>query len=355
MSSSRTDAIRHFGSARAYKRLTIGQALEAAPVAVRNGLAPEDLHWIKRFADVPAREAAKRLAVRSRDNPDGLLPPDPSAAPAASAPATTAQTWPKITHLVGDEVLVEDAEGWRLWLAQVPTPEAASDQEDAEGLSPYDFEVTLHDPEGATVFARMGLSGDEHGDYWEWASDSGFEVGDATAFLRRVERLVEAAESAAESEAERKASSRHVVHKLTLRLPGDVVQALREIAEPWGLSARTTEIVRLHVEIIRTSTPEFALNEWSAICDALNGWALLGGDAMGATSAWMNVHDAATGDALGEKWEIDAFALAHRMRDLPYPAAVAVCEVVRRFWASPRLNRLGSRELLLSVGARLAG
>jgi hypothetical protein len=350
MSSSRTDAIRHFGSARAYKRLTIGQALEAAPVAVRNGLAPEDLHWIKRFADVPAREAAKRLAVRSRDNPDGLLPPDPSAAPGASAPATTAQTWPKITHLVGDEVLAEDSEGWRLWLAQVPTPEAANDQEDAEGLPQHQLEVTLHDPAGATVFARMGLSGDAHGEYAHWASDHGFEVGDAPGFVRRVERLVEAAESAAD----RKASSRNEVHKLTLRLPGDVVQALREIAEPWGLSARTTEIVRQHVEIMRGSTPEFALNEWCAICDALNGWALLGGGAMGATSAWMNVHDAATEDDLGEKWEIDAVALSHKMRELPYPAAVAVCEVARRFWASPRLNRLDRKELLLAVGARLS-
>jgi hypothetical protein len=351
MSSSRTDAIRHFGSARAYKRLTIGQALEAAPVAVRNGLAPEDLHWIKRFADVPAREAAKRLAVRSRDNPDGLLPEGgTSAAPAATAVATTAQTWPKVQYLVGDEVLVEDSDGWRLWFAQAAAAEAGNDQDDTESLPQRQVEVTLHDPAGETVFARMGLSGDAHGDYLVWASNGGFEVGDATAFVRRVERLVDAAEAAAD----RKASSRDEVRKLTLRLPGDVVQTLREIAEPWGLSARTTEIVRQHVEIMRTSTPEFALHEWCAICDALNGWAAFDADAMGVTTAWANIHDAATGDGLGEKWGIDAIALAVKVRELPYPAAVAVCEIARRFWASPRLNRLGNRELLLSVGARLS-
>jgi hypothetical protein len=151
--------------------------------------------------------SAKRLAVRSRDNPDGLLPPDPSAAPGASAPATTAQTWPKVTHLVGDEVLVEDSEGWRLWLAQLPTPEAGNDQDDTESLPQRQVYLTLHDPAGETVFACIGLSGDAHGDYLVWASNEGFEVGDATAFVRRVERLVEAAEAAAD----RKASSRDEV------------------------------------------------------------------------------------------------------------------------------------------------
>jgi hypothetical protein len=72
MSAARQDAINHFG-ARKYAKMTIGQAFEAAPAAVRNGLHPQDHDWIKRFSEVPAREAGARLAVRSRGNPDGVI------------------------------------------------------------------------------------------------------------------------------------------------------------------------------------------------------------------------------------------------------------------------------------------
>ena len=71
MSAARHDAIKHFG-ARKYADMTIREAFEAAPVAVRNGLAAQDHQWIKRFGDVPAHKARERLAIRSRANPDGL-------------------------------------------------------------------------------------------------------------------------------------------------------------------------------------------------------------------------------------------------------------------------------------------
>ena len=71
MSAARHDAIKHF-SVRKYAEMTIREAFEAAPVAVRNGLAAQDHQWIKRFGDVPAHKARERLAIRSRANPDGL-------------------------------------------------------------------------------------------------------------------------------------------------------------------------------------------------------------------------------------------------------------------------------------------
>lgn len=73
MSMSRNAAIQHF-TARKYAGLTIAQAYEAAPPAARNGLAIEDAHWIKRFPEVPASEAVKRLVIRSRANPEGQPP-----------------------------------------------------------------------------------------------------------------------------------------------------------------------------------------------------------------------------------------------------------------------------------------
>jgi hypothetical protein len=71
MSLSRDAAIQHF-LARKYADMTIGEAYAAAPVAARNGLHEQDASWIKRFGNVPAHDAVKRLVIRSRGNPNGL-------------------------------------------------------------------------------------------------------------------------------------------------------------------------------------------------------------------------------------------------------------------------------------------
>lgn len=68
---TRSEAIKHFG-ARKYADMTIAEALESASAAVRNGLHEQDLAWIKRFGAVMAHDAGRRLAIRSRANPDGL-------------------------------------------------------------------------------------------------------------------------------------------------------------------------------------------------------------------------------------------------------------------------------------------
>jgi hypothetical protein len=68
---TRNEAIRHFG-ARSRSTLTAAQHLAAAPAAVRTGLHPEDLQWIARNPDITAVEAARRLAVRSRFDPQSV-------------------------------------------------------------------------------------------------------------------------------------------------------------------------------------------------------------------------------------------------------------------------------------------
>ncbi len=73
MSMTRDAAIQHF-LARKYASMTIAEAYEAAALAARNGLAAADVQWIKRFGSVPARDAVKRLVIRSIANPDGVPP-----------------------------------------------------------------------------------------------------------------------------------------------------------------------------------------------------------------------------------------------------------------------------------------
>ena len=335
MSSSRADAIKHFGSARAYKRMTISQALDAAPGAVRAALDSADLQWIRRFADVPAREAAARLAVRSRGNPDGVLTPPESLIAAGGL---------RIRHTSEGVVCVASSAGWELELKAQPVEVDASD--DALS-SEQPREATLRDPRGTVVFGRMAFVGGTHGEYLQWAASSGYQVTDAEAFSAGVRRLVEAAERALLD----KAVASNGVRRVILRLREDVLSSLNRCSEPWGLSARVTEVVRQHGEMVKRATPELTLNEWCAICDALNGWAMHD-DLYEPTSAWINIADAIE-DGLGAKWGLDALALAHHIRDLPFAGAVAVCEVSRRFWQSPNLKKLTNEALLVEAGARI--
>jgi putative transcriptional regulator len=72
MSMTRNEAIQHFGL-RSRSKKTAAEHLAAAPASVRAGLHQQDLEWIERHPDVPAVEAAARLAARSRANPDGIV------------------------------------------------------------------------------------------------------------------------------------------------------------------------------------------------------------------------------------------------------------------------------------------
>ncbi len=96
--------------------------------------------------------------------------------------------------------------------------------------------------------------------------------------------------------------------------------------------------------------------QWCAVVDALNGFYLIAEHVDAAAdpvrTAWINIEDF---DGLGEKWNVDAAALARQVRDMSYPQQAALCDVVRRFWKHPKLNDLDPADLLRACGARLAG
>jgi hypothetical protein len=111
---TRNEAIRHFGT-RSRSTKTAAQHLATAPAA------------------------ARRLAVRSRFNPDGLI---------------------------SDYAILLDGD-----------------------------EFSVMDSAGRVVFSRMGLPEDgTHGQYADWADWHGYALADPAAFQRTIERLVEAAE-----------------------------------------------------------------------------------------------------------------------------------------------------------------
>jgi hypothetical protein len=97
------------------------------------------------------------------------------------------------------------------------------------------------------------------------------------------------------------------------------------------------DVAARYREIIRRSVPALTEAEWMACADALNGvW--LGDPVTGPPTLWMEIADADQLDGLGAKWGIDAQALAQRLRDAHYAAAMAVIDVVERPWGSLSLT-----------------
>jgi hypothetical protein len=92
-------------------------------------------------------------------------------------------------------------------------------------------------------------------------------------------------------------------------------------------------IAARYQEICRRHCPTLTLSEWCAVMDALNGIWLH--DTSPLTSIWAEVYDADRLNGLGQKWGVDAKALAQRIREYDYATLVALVDAVERWWAIP--------------------
>ncbi len=124
-------------------------------------------------------------------------------------------------------------------------------------------------------------------------------------------------------------------------------------AAVYGADVRSRRLAlcrRLEIELLGLTR-----NECCAICDALNGTVL---DDFSWQSIWAEVADADRLDGLGQKWSIDAQALAGRLRDSSPGAKLAVAEAAEEFWRvhvdSPIDDGLRAVGLLPADG-RMAG
>ena len=143
--------------------------------------------------------------------------------------------------------------------------------------------------------------------------------------------------------------------RFTVHLPAHALEALGMDPDQ-GLSGRISETALRYRALLDDAVPTLTEGQWCAVCDALNGYWLLMESRDGwsdpVRTAWANVADA-DGDGLGEKWNVDALALAKTLEAMPYVQQAAVCDVVRRFWKHPKLNELPTADLLREAGARL--
>lgn len=117
-------------------------------------------------------------------------------------------------------------------------------------------------------------------------------------------------------------------------------------------SGRLNTIAERYSYVVERDTPELSEAQWCAICDALNGYWINGGDSgAGVRLAWAEIEDADRVAGLGEKWGVDAMALAAWLRGATAGQQVAVAEVVQRFWKHPDLPPRAALDL---AGAKLA-
>lgn len=121
-----------------------------------------------------------------------------------------------------------------------------------------------------------------------------------------------------------------------------------------SLSGRINSIVSRYGAITAEECPELSEAEWSLLCDILNGfWSISDSrpEIDPAKFLWAEVSDSEP-DGAGEKWGVDIPAFAKRLREMRFAESVAILEVAGRFWKSPNLNQLPTRDLLLEAGAK---
>lgn len=117
-------------------------------------------------------------------------------------------------------------------------------------------------------------------------------------------------------------------------------------------SGRLNTVAERYAYVVERDCPTLSEAQWCAICDALNGYWMDAGDSgAGVRLAWAEIEDADRLNGLGQKWGVDAHALATLLRDSTAGQQVAVAEIVQRFWGH---SDLPTREALAKAGARIA-
>lgn len=142
--------------------------------------------------------------------------------------------------------------------------------------------------------------------------------------------------------------------RFTVHLPAHALEALGMDPDQ-GLSGRITETALRLRALLDDAMPTLTEAQWCAVVDALNGYYLIAEHVDAAAdpvrTAYANIEDF---EGLGDKWNVDAAALARQVQAMSYPQQAALCDVVRRFWKHPKLNELDAADLLRACGARIA-
>jgi len=141
--------------------------------------------------------------------------------------------------------------------------------------------------------------------------------------------------------------------KSTIYFPDSLLKILSDFGVENNSGAICTLIER-YDRITREAVPILTESEWMCFCDIHNGCGVFiatGGHDQ-APSAWANIADSEP-DGMNERWGVSCADLAAKIQALPLVGRIAVWDVAARFWASPKLNELSARDLLIECGAKI--
>ena len=130
---------------------------------------------------------------------------------------------------------------------------------------------------------------------------------------------------------------------------GDHLRAVLEGHD--NRSGRLNDVAELFALVVERDCPEMSEPQWVAVCAALSLDTHL---ASMARLGWAWVPLAACLDGLGDKWGINAFSLAERLRNSTTGQMVAVAEIVDRYRRHMQKPGMTAPEALRLAGARIA-
>jgi hypothetical protein len=113
---------------------------------------------------------------------------------------------------------------------------------------------------------------------------------------------------------------------------GPPINRLLESRSDDNISGTLNAAIDRYLGIVRRVMPRFHLAEWNAIMDAMNGSQTQSSADIDPGAILANVADAIRYNGLAEKWEIDPVTLVDQLRELDYPAQVALLDAVERYW-----------------------
>lgn len=122
-----------------------------------------------------------------------------------------------------------------------------------------------------------------------------------------------------------------MARKLGVYMSPPLEELVKDREDMNTLSGRLSTVAERYLKIIEAHKPDLTEAEWNACRDALNGvWI---NDASTIAFAWASIYDADE-DGLGEKWGVDAQALAKRVREFDAATLVAFIESLETWWAT---------------------
>lgn len=107
-----------------------------------------------------------------------------------------------------------------------------------------------------------------------------------------------------------------------------------------------------YLEIVRRNLPNWRTAEWCLAADALNGCWMHDSPGSALSIVQMEISDAVRLNGAAEKWAVDWAAFEPALAALTHTQAIAVIEVVERFWADARIGASNIDALVQSIRTR---